>query len=158
MPGISSGRLVSRPATHARGTAVRSCLVILALLAVTACGSGSGTPSLGAPTAAGPTSAGPAASGSGAVSVHVADFKITPAQVDLHGPTVTLDVTNDGPTVHNVSIRDKAGNLLIHTRDLKPGESETISGQLPAGNLVTFCSLPGHESLGTKGALVVEGP
>jgi Copper binding proteins, plastocyanin/azurin family. len=43
------------------------------------------------------------------------------------------------------------------TRDLRPGETETISGTLTPGSYVTFCSLPGHESLGIKGTLTVTG-
>ncbi len=79
------------------------------------------------------------------MEVRVADFKITPAQINMSGSAITLNVKNDGPTIHNVSIRDSLGSTLIHTKDLKPGESETVSGTLPTGNFITFCSLPGHE-------------
>ena len=70
------------------------------------------------------------------------------------GP-VSLDVTNTGPTVHNVAIRDDAGAALGTTADLREGESETLVVDLPAGSYILFCSLPGHESLGIKGTLTV---
>ena len=76
----------------------------------------------------------------------------------MKGTTVTLAVTNDGPTVHNVIVRDDAGTILLGTKDLRPGESETISGEIPAGSYVMFCSLTGHESLGTQGTLEVSAP
>jgi uncharacterized cupredoxin-like copper-binding protein len=128
---------------------MRAGFVTVTLLVLAACGSGTAGASLGSS---------PIGTTAGAIEVHVADFKITPAQIDARGPSVTLNVTNDGPTVHNVSVRDGSGNVVLRTKDLKPGESETVSGQLPAGNLTTFCSLPGHESLGTRGALVVTQP
>ena len=101
-----------------------------------------------------PTTAPPAAD---AVPVHVLDFKMSPVAITVRGPRVTLIVINDGPTVHNVSVRDSSGKVQFATRDLRPGETETISGTLTTGRYVTFCSLPGHESLGTKGSLTVTG-
>ena len=98
-----------------------------------------------------------APSAADAVTVHVLDFKILPVDITVRGPRVTLIVINDGPTVHNVTIRDSSGKLQFATRDLRPGETETISGTLTKGRYVTFCSLPGHESLGTKGSLTVTG-
>ena len=98
-------------------------------------------------------SAGPSAAAT--VSVGVKDFALDPAAVTVHGSTVSLAVKNSGPTVHNVTIRDASGAILMATRDLKEGETETISGPVPAGTYVLFCSLPGHESLGVRGTLVV---
>ena len=43
------------------------------------------------------------------------------------------------------------------TEDLSVDESETISAELEPGTYTTFCSLPGHESLGMSGTLVVTG-
>ena len=68
---------------------------------------------------------------------------------------MALDVTNAGPTIHNVTIRDEAGDVVFASRDLREGESETITAEVPAGTYAMVCTLPGHESLGIKGALVV---
>ena len=92
---------------------------------------------------------------SNATAVIVKDFKIEPADIKVQGKAVSLAVTNQGPTIHNVTIRDASGTVIVATRDLKPGESETISATLAPGTYVLFCSLPGHESLGTKGTLEV---
>lgn len=150
MPALEMGRwLGRRPTRLVTAGALRAAATTLTVLVLAACSSGS----------AGTSPATSQVNGiSSAIEVHVADFKITPTQLQALGPTVTLNVTNDGPTIHNVSVRDGSGTVLLHTRDLKPGESETISGQLPKGDLITFCSLPGHESLGTKGTLVVTRP
>ena len=90
--------------------------------------------------------------------VEVLDFTLQPLTVDVTGSNVILDVTNAGPTVHNVTIRDDAGMILGATRDLREGEGETIDAEIPAGTYVLFCSLPGHESLGIKGTLTVSAP
>ncbi len=119
------------------------------------CGN-SGTPSR-APTVVPSAAASPAASAAvgDATPIVVKDFTLDPVDVVVTGGTVTLAVTNDGPTVHNVAIRNEAGDVLGTTRDLRTGESETISPQIPAGSYTLFCSLPGHESLGIKGSLEV---
>lgn len=93
-----------------------------------------------------------------AIAVRIADFKVTPAEITSSGTTLHLFVTNDGPTIHNLTIKDQAGTILMGTKDLRPGESELLSGAITNGDFVTFCSLPGHASLGLKGTLTVNVP
>jgi plastocyanin len=132
----------------------------LLVLAVAACGgSGSSTSPSGAPVeaTAQAVSAEPSVGASAATestAIVVKDFTLDPTDVSV-AETVALAVTNDGPTIHNVTIRDDANTVLGATKDLKEGESETLTADLPAGTYVLFCSLPGHESLGIKGTLTV---
>jgi plastocyanin len=93
-----------------------------------------------------------------ALAVSVLDFMIDPAELEVTGPTVTIAVTNDGPTPHNLTVRDAAGDVIIGTDDLGVGESETISGELEPGDYTIFCALAGHESLGMSGTLTVTAP
>ena len=130
---------------------------LTAVLVLVAC-----TPSTGSSTAAGnPTAAGTATTGptattaSDATPIGVRDFELDPGTVSVTGTTVTLAVTNDGPTVHNVKVRDQSGTVLFGSRDLREGESETVTSEVEPGSYVLFCSLPGHESLGIKGTLTV---
>jgi hypothetical protein len=69
-----------------------------------------------------------------ATTVHVLDFKIQPAALTLKGPaitvagpTVTFVVTNDGPTPHNVAVRDAAGKVLMTTHNLSRGQHDARS-------------------------------
>lgn len=88
--------------------------------------------------------------------VVLSDFAIAPAALTAPAGEIQLAVTNDGPTPHNLVIRDDAGEVLATTRILNPGEGETLTVTLPAGTYTTFCSLGGHESLGMIGTLTVE--
>jgi len=119
-------------------------VVVAGLLAVAACSS-SGTASPGEA----------AASSAASTAIHVRDFTLDPLAVSSTGGSVSLAVTNDGPTIHNVTIRDRSGTVVAGTKDLQPGTSETLSTKLAPGAYILFCSLPGHESLGIKGTLTV---
>lgn len=129
------------------------------LLASAACGtdnSASVVPARSAPAEAASSAPAPAAAApaAGALTVKISDFKIDPGVVTVKtGSAIT--VKNDGPTPHNLAIKDSTGKTVATTANLKPGESASLSINLPAGTYTQFCSLPGHESLGMKGTLTV---
>ncbi|MBI2777508.1 MAG: cupredoxin domain-containing protein [Chloroflexi bacterium] len=132
---------------------MRSLLLIPILLVAAACG-GSASPTPGQTVNLGTASA-PAATGQ-VVPITVKDFTLEPLTLTVKGSRFSLAVTNAGPTVHNVTIRDGSGTVVQASKDLREGQSEVVSVNLPNGTYVLFCSLPGHESLGIKGTLVVE--
>ena len=134
----------------------------LLTLAVAACGSSGATStpaSASAPSAPGASAAsatpGGSAMATNATPITERDFKFDTPDLTVAGSSVALAVTNAGPTVHDLTIRDAKGKVLGETADLKPGTSETLTVDLPAGSYTIFCSLPGHESLGLKGTLTV---
>ena len=92
------------------------------------------------------------------LSVNLMDFMLDPEALEAVGPTVTIDVTTDGPTPHNLTVRDAAGEVVMASSDLSTGDSETISAELEPGEYTIFCSLSGHESLGMSGTLTVTAP
>jgi plastocyanin len=98
-----------------------------------------------------------APAGGDALAVTVSDFMIDPSDLEVAGTTVTIDVVNDGPTPHNLSVRDADGEVVMATADLSTGDSETITAELEPGDYTIFCSLAGHESLGMSGTLTVAG-
>lgn len=89
-----------------------------------------------------------------AIEVTLADFKITPSEL-TSGASVAIDVTSDGPTPHNLTIRDGADEVVAATDDLSTGESDRIEVELAPGEYTIFCALAGHESLGMRGTLSV---
>lgn len=127
-------------------------LVPVMLLGLVACSPSSAT---GEADTAVATSGTPASAA--AIAVSVADFMIDPDAIEATGPTVTFDVTNDGPTPHNFTVRDVDGQVVMATADLAVGASETITADLEPGEYEVFCSLAGHESLGMSGTLTVDG-
>ena len=135
-------------------------LGILLIAACTPSGSTSVTAGSGTTAAASgaPASNGPAATADAIADVKVLDFELQPSVVTVQGSTLSLVVSNAGPTIHNVTVRDAAGTVLFGTRDLRQGEGETVTHAIAPGTYVLFCSLPGHESLGIKGTLTVTAP
>jgi len=129
----------------------------LLLVLAAACGpSGvTSTPSPASSTAPVPSVPSAAAA---TLDVTLADFAITPAELTATAGSVSFGVENEGPTPHNLTIRDAADAVVAATADLSRMESETISADLTADEYVFFCSLPGHESLGMAGTLAVTAP
>jgi uncharacterized cupredoxin-like copper-binding protein len=126
---------------------MRTLFTILLLIGISACAASAESD---APT----SSAAPADT----VNVSLADFMIQPSDIEVTGPTVTIAVTNDGPTPHNLTVRDEDGDVLMGTPDLSAGDSDTLSGQLEPGTYTIFCALAGHESLGMSATLTVTAP
>ena len=93
-----------------------------------------------------------------AIAISLADFMLDPDDVTATGPTLSFEITNDGPTPHNFTIRNDADEVVAATDDLSAGESETLDAELEPGTYTVFCSLAGHESLGMSGTLTVTGP
>ena len=131
--------------------------ISLMVLSLAACGNAGGSAITSTVPVGSPTASAMPATPSGAsdgTPIVVRDFALDPANITVKGKVI-LAATNQGPTIHDITIRDSSGAVLGETRDLKPGESETLKLDIPAGSYVIFCSLPGHESLGIKGTLTV---
>ena len=145
---------------------MRRILILATLagtLAIAACTPSTSDQPTSVVTHAGPTGApasapAPASTPDAVATITVLDFKLDPGALAVAGSTLSLAVTNAGPTVHNVTVRDAAGDVLFATADLREGESETLVRPIDPGEYVLFCSLAGHESLGIKGTLTVTAP
>ena len=122
-------------------------------------GSASATPAAtSAPDTAAPTTSAPAAKPTapdGAIKVSLTDFAITPSTLTAKSGSVVFFVTNDGKTPHNLTILDATKKDVGHSADLGAGQAAVLTVTLAAGTYHIDCSLPGHESLGMSGSLVV---
>lgn len=122
----------------------------LALAMIAGCGQAASSPSVATGGAESGTENAPS------VEIQLADFKILPAEASVPADFI-LTVSNSGPTPHNLTIRDKSGAVGHATAEIAEGDTATLSGRLAPGRYITFCSLPGHESLGMR-ALLIVGP
>ena len=83
-----------------------------------------------------------------AVDVNLTEFAMTPNMLDVPPGDVTIRVTNSGNVAHNFSIPER--NLI--TRDLQPGEAQTITlKNATTGELPFLCTIPGHSASGMTG-------
>ena len=127
----------------------------LAALALVGCGSPASSPANSpAPASSASAAAAPADTGI-AVGVTLSDFKLSPGTLSAKAGAVEFDVKNDGPTPHNLTIKDSTGKVVGATKNLSPGENAKLTITLAAGAYTAICSLPGHESLGMKDVLTV---
>lgn len=89
------------------------------------------------------------------VDISLSEFKMTPEMATVPPGDVELRITNNGTIAHNLSVPDRS----LHTRDLQPGESQTITiKNAEVGELAFLCTIPAHADSGMKGSLmVIEG-
>jgi uncharacterized cupredoxin-like copper-binding protein len=55
---------------------------------------------------------------------------------------------------HNLKLRDAHGHVLAGMT-VEPGQTQTLTVNLPAGSYTLYCSLYNHEQLGMKSTLTV---
>jgi len=68
---------------------------------------------------------------------------------------VTVEFTNDSSVPHDVAIEDEGGETIGQTETLAEGEDST-SVNLKPGEYTFYCSVPGHREAGMEGTLTVE--
>jgi FtsP/CotA-like multicopper oxidase with cupredoxin domain len=92
-----------------------------------------------------------AAVGGSAAKVTLSEFKIDPAMVDVSSGG-SIAVANGGTVEHNLGVK----GTDLKTRNLKPGESDTLDlSSLKDGTYTLYCEIPGHEGAGMKASLML---
>ncbi len=88
-------------------------------------------------------------------TLHLAEYRITPATLSLDAGSYTFTAINEGTISHALEL---TGNGIDgHTPDLAfaPGHSEGFTVTLKPGTYQFFCPVDGHQGLGMQGTLVV---
>jgi plastocyanin len=141
--------------THPRftRTALILALVGAVTLAASACGSSSG----GGSATTGTEAAGGGGGGDSGTPIDVTlkDYSIDVASTGSLAPgTYTFQVTNNGPSSHNLTV-DGPGVSDKATPTFAAGGSMDLTVTLKNGSYDLFCSVPGHEQLGMDTSLTV---
>ena len=119
----------------------------------------------------------PAQAGKNTVNVVETDFHIAMNQTVLPANTrITFVVHNTGPSPHELiivkapssgsnlplkpdaDVNEKMSGLtseLDSGSSLAPGETRTLTADMPAGHYIAVCNLPGHYKLGMRVDLLV---
>lgn len=128
---------VDRGSTKRRWLAVglASLLVIVLIAAIAAVATTSGDEDAGPPVN---------------LAVGLDEYTIS-GELDSEAGNIVLDLSNEGGSVHNVVLIDKA-----RSRDLRPGETQALElGNLGSGTYELVCDIPSHAELGMVATLTI---
>jgi uncharacterized cupredoxin-like copper-binding protein len=136
--------------------------VIAAAVAVpvAGCGGGSDDNSTSADSSGGgapPASTTASGGGSGqTVDMTAADFKFDPSDPTVKSGQVTFNLKNDGQVPHSLEIEDVNGQDQEIEGDVQPGQSGTLTVNLPPGKYEFYCPVANHKEMGMEGDITVK--
>jgi plastocyanin len=142
--------------------------LVLASVALVACGGGSDNSSSTTATTGGGETTSEGAAGAGAKEEggggsSTLEFEADPGgqlaftttEATAKAGTVTIDFNNPQPLPHDVKIESSDGEEIGGTDTVSEG-SDSATVNLKPGTYTFFCSVPGHREAGMEGTLVVK--
>jgi uncharacterized cupredoxin-like copper-binding protein len=139
--------------------------LLLAALALVACGGGSDTTSEAtttAPETTQETETEKEAEGgtAGAASVEFeadpsGNLAFTTDEATSKAGKVTVNFTNQSAVPHDVALEDEAGETIAQTETVAEGTDSTTA-ELKPGKYTFYCTVPGHRQAGMEGTLTVK--
>ncbi|HEY7031058.1 MAG TPA: cupredoxin domain-containing protein [Thermomicrobiales bacterium] len=86
-------------------------------------------------------------------TVNLEDIKFDPNELTIPANTaVTVNLVNKGASIHNFNI----DQLNVHSGDIQPGQTGSVTINAPAGDYQYYCAVPGHKEAGMVGTLHVQ--
>lgn len=139
--------------------------LILASIALVACGSSSDSSSSETQSQSGAAAGGKSnaleAEGKSTGSASTLDFETgeglsyTSDNATAKAGKVTVDFTNTQPLTHDVAIEDSSGKTIGKTELIAEGSDSTVADLKP-GTYTFYCTVPGHREAGMEGTLTVK--
>jgi uncharacterized cupredoxin-like copper-binding protein len=90
------------------------------------------------------------------VDLSAADFKFNPSEVTLKRGDVTFKLTNDGQAPHALEIEDVNGQDEETEGEVQPGDSQTLTVNMPPGTYEFYCPVGNHKEMGMVGEITVQ--
>ena len=135
--------------------------VLVASVAIVACGSDDDNDTTSETTAAETTNAGGGGAGGGGGGGEA--LKVTadptgqltwePKELTASAGQVTIELDNPSPVSHDIEI---SGNGVEEVSDLVADGTATVSADLQPGEYEYYCTVPGHKDAGMDGTLTVK--
>jgi uncharacterized cupredoxin-like copper-binding protein len=137
-------------------------LIAAASLLLAACGGDdeeneeTTTPPAGAVTTPGTgATTGTGAAPQGTIEISETDFKLNPSDPTVGAGQITVNVSNDGQTIHSLEVEGPAGESELRS-ELAPGESGSMVVDLSEpGTYEMYCPVDGHKEQGMVGEITV---
>ena len=133
-------------------------VVALAGLALMAagCGSSDDNKSSDSGGSSAPAKKEAAPSGGGTTLSQVAtDFKFSQPSATAKAGKVSIKLDNKGQAPHAIEIEDAPWGDK-ESKTIQPGETTTLTADLPAGKYEFYCPVDNHKQMGMKGELTVK--
>ena len=80
-------------------------------------------------------------------------LKFDKSSLEAQAGPVTIDMKNDSPVPHDVSI--DGGGVDERGKEVTDGGTSTVTADLKPGAYTFYCSVPGHRQAGMEGKLTV---
>jgi plastocyanin len=138
-------------------------VLILASVALVACGSSSNSSST--TTEAAPsneaTTGGSAGSGGGGETIDIeadpgGELAYTTKSLTAKAGNVTIDFKNPQALMHDVAVEDSSGKVIGKTELVAEASSTASLENLKPGTYTFFCTVPGHREAGMEGTMTVK--
>jgi uncharacterized cupredoxin-like copper-binding protein len=90
------------------------------------------------------------------VDMTAADFKFDPSDPTVKSGNVTFNLKNQGQAPHSLEIEDVNGQDQEIEGDVAPGQSGTMTVNLPPGKYEFYCPVANHKEMGMEGDITVK--
>jgi plastocyanin len=143
-----------------RKLAILASALVVAALALTACGGDDDDDSSAATSTSTTTQAQGGGGGGGGETLKVTadpggQLAFEEKSLSAKAGQVTIDFDNPSSTDHDVTIEDQGGTEVAAT-DIIADDTATANANLESGSYTFFCSVDGHREAGMEGPLNVK--
>ena len=91
----------------------------------------------------------------GTVSLSGTEYSFTPSDPTVKSGEVTFNLTNQGNTTHSLEVEGPGEEQELES-ELMPGQSGSLTINLPPGTYEFYCPVDDHKGMGMEGEITVK--